>query len=111
MSIKNSSVTQLTREYLSAGDSEECGCCDLCIECCEICGLCSGLCDSCYYHGAHEFHYEDSNSTKVKDAVNVKTVGHDDMAWYVEEKRRRKRQPKSLSTYTILVMELSKLIS
>ena len=80
MSIKNSSVTQLVREY--QGSSQPfVGCCDLGIKCCALCDVCSGLCDSCYYHGAHNFNYEDSNSTKGVDAFTQKTVGHDDMAW------------------------------
>jgi hypothetical protein len=68
------------REYLGSSG----GCCDLGMKCCELCDCCSGLCDSCYYHGTHNFDYEDSNSTEVKNAFTVKTVGHDDMAWYAE---------------------------
>ena len=83
VSIKNSSVTELMREYLGASG---CSGCDLGMKCFELCalGCCSGLCDSCYYHGTHNFDYEDSNSTEVKNALTVKTVGHDDMAWYAE---------------------------
>jgi hypothetical protein len=80
------------REYQTA---DSLGCCVSCMTCCDLnCDLCCGLCDPCYYHGAHTFNYEDFNSTKAKDAISVKTVGHDDMAWYVEERRRWKRRPK-----------------
>jgi hypothetical protein len=86
VSIKNSSTTQLIREYTAgATPSEGCckPCCDLCYKCC---ACCSDICKPFFYHGTHNFSYEDDGS-KMSDvtieSLTTKTVGHDDMAWSV----------------------------
>jgi len=86
VSIKNSSTTQLIREYTAGATPSE-GCCkpfcDLCYKCCTCC---SDVCKPFFYHGTHNFSYEDDGS-KMGDvtieALTTKTVGHDDMAWGV----------------------------
>jgi len=84
VSIKNTSMTALTREY-TAGKIPGDSCCKPCCDICKICcSCCSGICKPCYYHGSHTFQYSD-DGTKTKnvtiDSLTEKTVGHDDMAW------------------------------
>jgi hypothetical protein len=78
VSIKNTSMTQLTREYTS-GKRPSQACCK---PCCDMCG-CFGFCSGCYYHGTHSFSYFDEGNSKdlTIDTLTERTVGHDDTAW------------------------------